>query len=98
MADGLLDGKVVLVTGAGRSLGAVIVDACTAEGATAIATDVTGTGDGPVVGHDVTRADDWQRVVDDVIARHGRLDGLVNNAAIILESKPFLEESAEEFA
>ena len=98
MADGLLDGKVVLVSGAGRSLGAVIVDACTAEGATAIATDLTGTDDGPVVGHDVTRADDWQRVVDDVVAEHGRLDGLVNNAAVILESKPFLEESAEEFA
>jgi 3alpha(or 20beta)-hydroxysteroid dehydrogenase len=98
MADGVLAGKVVLVTGAGRSLGAVIVDACTAEGATAIATDITGTDDGPVLRHDVTQADDWRRIVDDAVARHGRLDGLVNNAAVILEARPFLEEPPEEFA
>jgi 3alpha(or 20beta)-hydroxysteroid dehydrogenase len=98
MVDGLLAGKVVLVTGAGRSLGAVITDACTAEGATAIATDITGDDDGTVRRHDVTLADDWQRVVDAVVAEHGRLDGLVNNAAVILEAKPFLDESPEEFA
>jgi 3alpha(or 20beta)-hydroxysteroid dehydrogenase len=98
MTGSLLAGKVVLVTGAGRSLGAVIVEACTAEGATAIGTDVTGTDDGSVLRHDVTQADDWRRIVDDVVARHGRLDGLVNNAAIILEARPFLEEPPEEFA
>jgi 3alpha(or 20beta)-hydroxysteroid dehydrogenase len=97
MTDSLLAGKVVLVTGAGRSLGAVIVDACAAEGATAIATDITGD-DGAVRRHDVTQADDWQRVVADVVAAHGRLDGLVNNAAVILEAKPFLDESPDEFA
>jgi 3alpha(or 20beta)-hydroxysteroid dehydrogenase len=98
MADGLLADKVVLVTGAGRSLGAVIAEACAAEGATAVASDITGDADGPVRHHDVTRADDWQRVVDAVVAEHGRLDGLVNNAAVILEAKPFLEEPPEEFA
>jgi 3alpha(or 20beta)-hydroxysteroid dehydrogenase len=102
MTDGLLAGKVVLVTGAGRSLGAVIVDACTEDGATAIATDITGTGSTgdahQVRRHDVTQADDWQRVVDAVVAEHGRLDGLVNNAAIILEAKPFLDEAPDEFA
>jgi 3alpha(or 20beta)-hydroxysteroid dehydrogenase len=102
MTDGLLAGKVVLVTGAGRSLGAVIADACSEEGAVAIATDITGTsitGDGHAVRrHDVTEADDWQRVVDAVVSEHGRLDGLVNNAAIILEAKPFLDEAPDEFA
>ena len=39
-----------------------------------------------------------QRVVDDAVGAHGRLDGLVNNAAVILEARPFLEESPEEFA
>jgi len=98
MADGLLADKTVLVTGAGRSLGAVIAELCTAEGATVVATDITGTDDGPVQRHDVTDAADWSRVVADVVATHGRLDGLVNNAAVILESRPFLDESPDEFA
>jgi 3alpha(or 20beta)-hydroxysteroid dehydrogenase len=97
MTDGLLAEKVIVVTGAGRSLGAVIADACTKEGATVTATDITGADGSAVVHHDVTEADDWKRVVDDVVARHGRLDGLVNNAAVILEARPFLEESADEF-
>jgi 3alpha(or 20beta)-hydroxysteroid dehydrogenase len=98
MSDGLLAGKVVLVTGAGRSLGAVIADVCAGEGATAIATDITGDERGLVRRHDVTQADDWARVVDAVVAEHGRLDGLVNNAAVILEAKPVLDEAPAEFA
>ena len=98
MAPGLLAEKVLVVTGAGRSLGAVMAEACTVEGATVIATDVTGEDDGGVLRHDVTRADDWTRVVEDTVRAHGRLDGLVNNAAVILEARPFLEESPEEFA
>jgi len=98
MATGLLAEKVLLVTGAGRSLGAVIARVCTDEGATVIATDITGDADGPVLRHDVTQADDWTRIVDEVVDRHGRLDGLVNNAAVILEARPFLEESPDEFA
>ena len=42
MADGLLTEKVLLVTGAGRSLGAVIASSCADEGATVITTDITG--------------------------------------------------------
>ena len=98
MSSGLLAEKVLMVTGAGRSLGAVIAEACVGEGATVIATDITGDDDGAVVRHDVTRADDWTRIVDDAVSAHGRLDGLVNNAAVILEARPFLEESPEEFA
>ena len=48
MADGLLADKTLLVTGAGRSLGAVIAEACVGEGATVVATDITGDDDGPV--------------------------------------------------
>jgi 3alpha(or 20beta)-hydroxysteroid dehydrogenase len=98
MADELLADKVLIVTGAGRSLGAVIAQACATERATVIATDITGDDDGPVVRHDVTLADDWARVVDDAVSRHGHVDGLVNNAAVILDARPFLEESPQEFA
>jgi 3alpha(or 20beta)-hydroxysteroid dehydrogenase len=90
--------KVVVVTGAGRSLGAVIAAACRAEGATVVATDITGAAEGPVVHHDVTVAEDWKQVVDGAVAAHGRLDGLVNNAAVILDARPFLDEDPVEFA
>jgi 3alpha(or 20beta)-hydroxysteroid dehydrogenase len=98
MAGDQLTGKVIVITGAGRSLGAVITQSCAAEGATTIATDITGADDGPVVRHDVTQADDWARVVGDVLRAHGRIDGLVNNAAVILEARPFLDEDPVEFA
>jgi 3alpha(or 20beta)-hydroxysteroid dehydrogenase len=93
-----LDGKVVVVTGAGRSLGAVVAGACADEGARVVASDITGEVGGDVVVHDVTQAEDWSRLVDDVVASHGRIDGLVNNAAIIMDAKPFLEETPDEFA
>ena len=95
-SDGLLDGKVILVTGAGRSLGAVIAARCADEGATVIATDIV-VEDGAVRPLDVTDAADWSRVVDEVVGLHGHLDGLVNNAAVILEARPFLEEPPDGF-
>jgi 3alpha(or 20beta)-hydroxysteroid dehydrogenase len=96
-AHALLDGKVVVVTGAGRSLGEITAELCAAEGATVIRTDITGEAGTDVVPHDVTQEGDWQRVVADVVAAHGRVDGLVNNAAIIWPSRPFLDEPPEEF-
>ena len=96
-AHALLDGKIVIVTGAGRSLGELTAKTCADEGATVVRTDVTGETGTDVVPHDVTQADDWQRVVDDVVAAYGRIDGLVNNAAIIWPARPFLDEPAEEF-
>jgi 3alpha(or 20beta)-hydroxysteroid dehydrogenase len=98
MTQGLLEQKIIVVTGGGRSLGAVIAAACTSEGATVIATDITGEAGTAVVPHDVTLANDWTRVVGDAVAEHGRIDGLVNNAAIILEARRFLDESPDEFA
>jgi len=97
MAHELLQGKIVVVTGAGRSLGEITAKICADEGATVVRTDITGEADSEVVPHDVTQADDWGRVIDGVVAAHGRIDGLVNNAAIIWPMRPFLEEPPEEF-
>jgi 3alpha(or 20beta)-hydroxysteroid dehydrogenase len=97
MAHELLQGKIVVVTGAGRSLGEITAKICADEGATVIRTDITGEAGSEVVPHDVTQADDWARVIDGVVAAHGRIDGLVNNAAIIWPMRPFLEEPSEEF-
>ena len=87
---GRLDGKVVLVTGAAQGQGAAEARLFTAEGATVVLTDVK-TEDGAVLAdelgatfitHDVSAAADWETVMAHVHSNHGRLDGLVNNAAI----------------
>ena len=87
-----LAGRVALVTGAARGMGAGEARALAEAGATVVLTDVldepgraTAAGLGPSARYlhlDVADQDQWQRVVDDVLAHEGRLDVLVNNAGI----------------
>jgi NAD(P)-dependent dehydrogenase (short-subunit alcohol dehydrogenase family) len=78
-----LEGRIVLVTGAAGTLGAAICEAVEAEGGTAIRSDLAGR---PAMdlALDVTREEDWQRAAAEIERRHGRLDGLVNNAGIVM--------------
>ena len=96
--------KVALVTGAARGLGAAIVDEMARAGATVVGADRR-VDDGAAVAEaagasfvelDVTHADAWQTVVDGVVAAHGRLDVLVNNAGIIRVQR-ILDCAPEEF-
>jgi len=90
---GRLDGKVALITGGARGQGAEEGRLFSAEGATVVLTDVLDE-DGERTAAEIDRADyrhldvrsesEWEEVVADVVARHGRLDVLVNNAAIDL--------------
>ena len=83
-----LTGKVAIVTGAGRGIGRSIAEVFAEEGATVIATgraSSDSTFPEGVEYHrlDVATEEGWSRVVADVIARHGHIDVLVNNAGII---------------
>jgi len=77
-----LPGHIVLVTGAAGTLGRATAAAIRAAGGTVVATDLA-PGEGIDLAHDVTREADWAQVIAETQARHGRLDGLVNNAGIV---------------
>lgn len=89
-----VDQKVVLVTGAAGGIGVAIAEDLYREGAIVIATarkkeqvdDLAGLHDDErwqAVALDVTDAEQVESVVDSIVERHGRLDGLVNNAGVL---------------
>lgn len=90
-----LDGKVALVTGAARGIGAATCRELAAQGAEVVVTDVLEEEAAALAeelrqsgrkafyrGLDVADEDAWSECVAEVIARSGRLDILVNNAGI----------------
>ena len=91
--SGRLAGKVAIVTGGARGTGAAIAREFVAEGADVVVADVldergeaTAAELGPAARYrhlDVTDADGWDALLDDVATRDGRLDVLVNNAAVL---------------
>ncbi|MGW1847143.1 glucose 1-dehydrogenase [Streptomyces sp. NPDC001966] len=99
-----LTGKVALVTGAARGMGEAEARLFTALGAKVVLTDVleaegaaTAASLGPVarfVHHDVTDERSWAAAVATALDAFGRLDVLVNNAAIYSTS-PITEEDPD---
>jgi NAD(P)-dependent dehydrogenase (short-subunit alcohol dehydrogenase family) len=101
-----LDGRVVIVTGASSGLGAQLARALAATGAIPVLAarreDRLAVLRGQIPGAetvtcDVTDAADRERLVETVVERHGRLDGLVNNAGAGATG-PALKSTTEAFA
>jgi 3alpha(or 20beta)-hydroxysteroid dehydrogenase len=98
----LLADRVALVTGASRGVGATIAQTLTDAGAKVVLADILVDEGQKVAAEiggaasfaelDVSREEDWARVVASTVEAHGRLDVLVNNAAILhlgtLENTP----------
>lgn len=95
-----LDGKVALVTGAAKGIGAHAARLLAEAGAIVVASDIDPDCAAPDRGrsivHDVTDPAQWSAAIASIEATEGRLDILVNNAGMIL-NKPVLSTSFEEF-
>lgn len=87
-----LAGKVAVVTGAARGIGAAIARTLHRDGATVVAVDIPAAGDhlaavaneirGTALQLDISRDDAGERIIDHAVGRHGRLDIMVHNAGI----------------
>lgn len=101
-----LDGHVVIITGASSGLGAQLARAIGDAGGTPVlaarradrlAALIEEIPSADSVTCDVTDETDRERLIDGVIERHGRLDGLINNAGGGATA-PALRTSPETFA
>jgi cyclopentanol dehydrogenase len=94
-----LKGKVAIISGGARGMGAAEAKLFAREGAKVIICDVLEDegrqteaeinevgGDAVFVKLDVTSQDEWENAVNTAIERFGKLDILVNNAGIIVQS------------
>lgn len=104
MSDNIGGGRVVLVTGAGRGIGRAIAERFAARGDVVVVNDVSeqpaievvesiasagGTAMSAVA--DVSDSASVRRMIDAVMASHGRIDVLVNNAGIVEPMLHFFE-------
>jgi len=77
-----LKNKIVIVTGGAAGIGRATVTRFEAEGAVVIAWDVI---TDPKI--DVTNREQVETAANDVVAKHGRIDVLVNNAGIVRDAR-----------
>ncbi|MFT4069361.1 glucose 1-dehydrogenase [Paraburkholderia sp.] len=105
-----LTGKVAVVTGASKGIGAAIAKALAAQGASVVVNyassragadkvvaDITAAGGKAIaVGGDVSKAADAQGIIDTAVETYGRLDVLVNNSGVY-EFAPIEEISETHF-
>jgi glucose 1-dehydrogenase len=99
-----LKNRIALITGAARGIGFAIAERFVAEGATVIIADVLDKEgrdaakklNATYVSCDISKSADINRLIADIIAEHGAIDILVNNAAISIV-KDFLDVTEADF-
>jgi NAD(P)-dependent dehydrogenase (short-subunit alcohol dehydrogenase family) len=94
-----LKDKVAIVSGGARGMGRATAELFVKEGAKVVAGDVLdaeGAAESEVdfVKLDVTQEESWNSVIADTVAKYGKLDIVVNNAAVITY-EPILETTLD---
>jgi NAD(P)-dependent dehydrogenase (short-subunit alcohol dehydrogenase family) len=98
-----LEGKVAVVTGAGRGIGRAIAERYAAEGARVCVVDIDGANaatvadaiGGVAVTADVGRSEDVDRVISTTLEAFGGLDVMLNNAGIVRDAVKHVLEADE---
>ena len=99
--NGLLDDKVVVISGVGPALGSTLARRCAGAGADLVlaartvdrleglATEITGTGRRALaVGTDITDDAQVENLVKATLAEYGKVDVLINNAFRAVDETP----------
>ncbi|MCW6536072.1 SDR family NAD(P)-dependent oxidoreductase [Sphingomonas lycopersici] len=104
---GRLSGKIAIITGAARGMGASHARVFAREGAKLVLTDrneeggkaiAREIGDAAVfLPHDVTNLNEWQVIAAETLRLHGTIDILVNNAGILGPMTTTAELSEESY-
>jgi pyridoxal 4-dehydrogenase len=97
-----LEGRVAIVTGAAQGIGRAIAEKLKEEGASIAAVDLNGEGasavaqalDGLAIEADIASEADAERMARETLGRYGKIDVLVNAAAIV----PFIAWDDVDFA
>ncbi|MES2493011.1 MAG: glucose 1-dehydrogenase [Pseudomonadota bacterium] len=101
-------GKVALLTGGAKGMGAAHARLLASRGASVVITDIDEAGErtaeqiratgaaAQFLRHDVTSEAEWQQIVRRVMDSHGKIDALVNNAGVAVV-KPVAETTVGDY-